>query len=226
MVLPSFRTSAGWRTVKPFDGKTLTGWRPRDPKAKNGWAVVDGELVVVDPKGNSDLVSEVTFQDMQLHLEFNIEPKLNSGVYLRGRYEIQIDNPDAKMALDTHGCGAVYSRLAPTIDATKPAGEWQTLDIEFIGREIEVKLNGKTTVKGVVDGITGGALSPWSGARAADAPGRPREGPLPQHRGQGSVGSGGVGCANGVQGVRGVRGPGADEPRRIHRVPAGSKTTQ
>ncbi len=163
-VLPSFKTSAPWRTIKPFDGKTLNGWRPRDPKAKNGWAVVDGELAVVDPKGNSDLVSEATFQDMQLHLEFNIEPKSNSGVYLRGRYEIQIlDNPDAKMALDTHGCGAVYSRLAPKEDATKPAGEWQTLDIEFIGREIEVKLNGKTVVKDVVDGITGGALSPWEG---------------------------------------------------------------
>ncbi len=163
-ILPSFKTSAGWRTIKPFDGKTLNGWHPRDAKAKNGWAVVDGELAVVDPKGNSDLVSDATFQDMQLHLEFNIEPKSNSGVYLRGRYEIQIlDNPDAKMALDTHGCAAVYSRLAPKLDATKPAGEWQTLDIEFIGREIEVKLNGKTVVKDVVDGITGGALSPWEG---------------------------------------------------------------
>jgi hypothetical protein len=162
--LPSFKTSAGWKTTKLFDGKTLDGWHQRNPKAKNGWAVVDGELAVVDPKGNSDLVSDATFQDMQLHLEFNIEPKSNSGVYLRGRYEIQLlDNPDAKMALDTHGCGAVYSRLAPTIDATRPAGEWQTLDVEFIGRDIEVKLNGKTVVKGVVEGITGGALSPWEG---------------------------------------------------------------
>ena len=158
------KTSGAWRTVKPFNGKTLNGWRLRDPKAKNGWAVVNGELAVVQPKGNADLVSEATFQDMQLHLEFNIDPKSNSGVYLRGRYEIQIlDNPDAKMALDTHGCGAVYSRVAPKEDATKPAGEWQTLDIEFIGRQIEVKLNGKTIVKDVVDGITGGALSPWEG---------------------------------------------------------------
>ena len=161
-VLASFKTSAPWKKTKLFDGQTLNGWHQRDPKAKNGWAVVDGELAVVDPKGNSDLVSDTKFQDMQLHLEFNIEPKSNSGVYLRGRYEIQIlDNPDAKMALDTHGCGAVYSRLAPKLDATKPAGEWQTLDIEFIGRQIEVKLNGKTVVKDVVDGITGGALSPW-----------------------------------------------------------------
>jgi len=163
-VLASFKTSAPWKKIKMFDGQTLNGWHQRDPKAKNGWAVVDGELAVVDPKGNSDLVSDTKFQDMQLHLEFNIEPKSNSGVYLRGRYEIQIlDNPDAKMALDTHGCGAVYSRLAPKLDATKPAGEWQTLDVEFIGREVEVKLNGKTVVKDVVDGITGGALSPWEG---------------------------------------------------------------
>jgi 3-keto-disaccharide hydrolase len=163
-LMPSFKTSGAWKTTRMFDGKSLKGWHPRDPKAKNGWAVVDGDLAVVDPKDNSDLVSDAKFQDMQLHLEFNIEPKSNSGVYLRGRYELQIlDNTDAKMALDTHGCGAVYSRLAPTLDATKPAGEWQTLDVELIGREVEVKLNGKTVVKGVVDGITGGALSPWEG---------------------------------------------------------------
>jgi hypothetical protein len=72
-----------------------------------------------------------------------------------------LDNPDAKMALDTHGCGAIYSRLAPSVDATKSAGEWQTLDVEFVGRQVAVTLNGKTIVKGIVDGITGGALNPY-----------------------------------------------------------------
>jgi hypothetical protein len=163
-MLPAMKTSMWTKKTKLFDGKTLDGWHLRDPKAKNGWAVENGDLVVVEPKGNSDLVSDATFMDMKLHLEFNVEPKSNSGVYLRGRYEVQIlDNPDAKMALDTHGCGAIYSRLAPKLDATKPAGEWQTLDVEFVGREVEVKLNGKTVVKDVVDGITGGALSPWEG---------------------------------------------------------------
>ncbi len=148
--------------VTLFDGKTLDGWKLRDPKKKNGWKAVDGELVVVDPKDNSDLVSERTFQDLKLHVEFNVEPKSNSGVYLRGRYEIQIlDNPDAKMALDPHGCGAVYSRMAPKMDATKPAGEWQTYDITMVGRQITVVLNGQTIVEGVVEGITGGALSPY-----------------------------------------------------------------
>jgi hypothetical protein len=150
------------RPVTLFDGKTLNGWRLRDPKAKNGWAVVDGDLAVVEPKGNADLVSDSAFQDLKLHIEFMVDPKSNSGVYLRGRYEVQLlDNPDAKTALDTHGNGAVYSRLAPKVDASKTAGEWQTLDIEFVGRQIAVRLNGTTIIQDVVDGITGGALSPF-----------------------------------------------------------------
>ena len=150
--------------VTLFDGKTLAGWKLRDPKKKNGWAVANGELVVVEPKDNADLVSEQTFQDMKLHIEFNVDPKSNSGVYLRGRYEIQIlDNPDQKMALDSHGCGGVYSRIAPKMDASKPAGEWQAYDIEFVGRQISVTLNGKKIVEGILDGITGGALNPFEG---------------------------------------------------------------
>jgi hypothetical protein len=150
--------------VTLFDGKTLNGWRLRDPKKKSGWAVVNGELAVVDPKDNADLVSEQAFQDLKLHIEFNVDAKSNSGVYLRGRYEVQIlDNPDKKMALDPHGCGAIYSRIAPKVDATKPAGEWQAYDIEVVGRQVSVTLNGTKIVDGVLDGITGGALSPYEG---------------------------------------------------------------
>jgi hypothetical protein len=161
-LLLSRKAPAWGAPVTLFDGKTLNGWKLRDPKRKNGWAVVNGELAVVDPKDNSDLVSERTFQNMKLHIEFNVEPKSNSGVYLRGRYETQIlDNPDAKMALDPHGCGAIYSRIAPKMDATKPAGQWQTFDITLAGRQVTVVLNGQTIVQGVIEGITGGALSPW-----------------------------------------------------------------
>jgi hypothetical protein len=150
--------------VTLFDGKTLAGWKLRDPKKKNGWAVVNGDLAVVESKDNADLVSEQAFQDMKLHIEFNVDPKSNSGVYLRGRYEIQIlDNPDQKMALDSHGCGGVYSRLSPKEDATKPAGEWQAYDIEIVGRQIGVTLNGKKIVQGILDGITGGAINPFEG---------------------------------------------------------------
>jgi hypothetical protein len=163
-LLLSKKAPAWAAPVTLFDGKTLAGWRLRDTKKKNGWAVVNGELAVVDPKDNADLVSEQTFQDAKLHIEFNVEPHSNSGVYLRGRYEVQIlDNPDAKMALDPHGCGGVYSRIAPKMDATKPAGEWQTYDITMVGRQVTVVLNGKTIVQGVVEGITGGALNPDEG---------------------------------------------------------------
>jgi len=148
--------------VALFDGKSLAGWHLRDPKAKNGWAVGNGELAVVESKGNADLVSDRTFQDAKLHVEFNVEPHSNSGVYVRGKYEVQIlDNPDEKMALDSHGCGAVYSRIAPRVDATKPAGEWQTYDIIMVGRQITVLLNGTEVVKGAVEGVTGGAISPF-----------------------------------------------------------------
>jgi hypothetical protein len=150
--------------VTLFDGKSLSGWKLRDSKKKNGWAAVNGELAVVDTKDNADLVSERTFQDLKLHVEWNVDAKSNSGVYLRGRYEIQIlDNPDAKMALDPHGCGALYSRVAPRLDATKPAGEWQTYDITLVGRQLQVVLNGKQIVNTVVEGITGGALDPFEG---------------------------------------------------------------
>jgi 3-keto-disaccharide hydrolase len=149
--------------VTVFDGKTLSGWTLRDPKAKMGWAVVDGELAVVEPKGNADLMSDKKFQDMKLHLEFNVEPKSNSGVYLRGRYEIQILD-DASKATEEHGCGALYRRIAPKIDATKPAGEWQTFDLTLVGRRLSVVLNGKTTIdNALVDGITGGAINPYEG---------------------------------------------------------------
>jgi hypothetical protein len=161
---PDLASTSPPRWGKPvalFDGKTLDGWRLRDPKAKMGWAVVGGELAVVEPKGNADLMNERAFQDQKLHLEFNVEPKSNSGVYLRGRYEVQILDDPSKTT-EQHGCGALYSRIAPRIDATKPAGEWQAFDITLVGRRLTVVLNGKTIIDDAeVDGITGGAFDPF-----------------------------------------------------------------
>lgn len=148
--------------IRLFDGVSLAGWRLRDPRAKNGWAAVNGELAVVEPKGNADLVSSVAFLDAKLRLEFAVDPKSNSGVYLRGRYEVQIlDNPDERTGLGAQGCGAVYSRLAPRRSAARAAGEWQTLDVTMIGRQITVVLNGIEIVSDSVDGITGGAIDPY-----------------------------------------------------------------
>ena len=164
---PDLAASSAPQWGKPvtlFDGKTLEGWKLRDTKAKMGWAVVNGELAVVDPKGNADLVTEKGFQDLKLHIEFNVEPHSNSGVYIRGRYEVQIESgdPDAKAAAEK--CGSLYSRIAPSLDATKPAGEWQSYDITLVGRTLTVVLNGKTIIDAAtVEGITGGAINPFEG---------------------------------------------------------------
>jgi hypothetical protein len=154
-----------WGTpVRLFNGKDLVGWKLRDPKKQNGWAASNGELVVVEPRENADLVTERTFQDFKLHIEFNVDAKSNSGVYLRGRYEIQIlDNAGVPEPSDIFRCAALYTRLAPKLDATKPPGEWQTFEIVFFGRHVEVTLNGSEVVNGTAEGITGGALSPWEG---------------------------------------------------------------
>jgi hypothetical protein len=118
---------------------------------------------VVEPKGNADLVTDAKFQDLKVHLEFNLEPGSNSGVYLRGRYEIQILDDKSK-ATEEHGCGALYSRIAPRIDATRPAGEWQSFDLTLVGRRLTVVLNAQTVVDGAtVEGITGGAENPFEG---------------------------------------------------------------
>jgi len=149
--------------VTLFDGKTLAGWKLRDPKKKNGWAAQDGELVVLEPKDNADLVSERVFQDMKLHIEFNVEQHSNSGVYLRGRYEIQIESHDPNSESAAQKCGSLYSRVAPKLDATKPAGEWQSFDVTLVGRKLTVVLNGQEIVNTVVEGVTGGALNPFEG---------------------------------------------------------------
>jgi hypothetical protein len=162
--LASAAAPAWGAPVTLFDGKTLGGWKLRDPKAKMGWAVVNGELAVVDPEGNADLITEKTFQDLKLHIEFNVELNSNSGVYLRGRYEVQIESGDLHSKAAQQKCGSLYSRIGPSLDATKPAGEWQAFDITFVGRKLTVVLNGKTIIDGAnVDGITGGAINPFEG---------------------------------------------------------------
>jgi hypothetical protein len=160
---PDLRAPASDKWGKPldlFDGKTLQGWRLRDAGAgKMGWEAKDGALV--NSKPGMDLVTERRFKDFKLHLEFNVDKHSNSGIYLRGRYEVQILDDYGK-PVEPHGNGAVYSRLAPRQNVSKPAGEWQTCDITLIGRELTVSLNGKPIIeKGHLDGITGGALSAY-----------------------------------------------------------------
>jgi hypothetical protein len=152
------------RTTKPtwgkpielFNGKDLTGWKLRNNSRGNCWSVENGLLTNKTPC--VDLISEQQFADFKLHVEFQIVPKGNSGVYLRGRYEVQIQD-DLGKALDTLRMGGVYGFLKPSVAAMKKAGEWQVYDITLIGRRVTVVLNGQTVIENEeIPGITGGAL--------------------------------------------------------------------
>jgi hypothetical protein len=142
--------------IELFNGRDLAGWKPRWPERKNGWIVRDGLLANANP-GN-DLVTDRPFTDFKLRAEFRYPPKSNSGIYLRGRYEFQIEDTFAQEA-DSHKIGGIYGFLTPSINAGKPAGEWQTIEITLVGRAVTVALNGERVIdRQSIPGITGGAL--------------------------------------------------------------------
>ena len=146
--------------IKLFNGKNLDGWETMNPpgeKADNNWAAVDNVLVN-SKSGKNIRTKRADFKNFKLHVEFRVPPKGNSGVYLRGRYEIQVkDSADKPLSGDS--CGALYSRIVPATNAAKPANEWQTFDITLINQYVIVVLNGKTIIDNQeVPGITGGAI--------------------------------------------------------------------
>jgi hypothetical protein len=150
-----------------FNGKDLTGWRLTAPGDVNGWSVQDGLLVnrPVQEEGKphknyGNLRTDREFEDFNLTLEFRLPKGGNSGVYLRGIYEVQVADTFGK-PLDPHNCGGLYSRIKPSESAEKPAGEWQTYDITLVDRHVTVVLNGKQIIANQpVPGPTGGALWP------------------------------------------------------------------
>ena len=148
--------------VELFNGRDLTGWKPRTAARKNGWQVRDGVLVNAEP-GN-DLLTERKFADFRLHAEFRYPQGSNSGIYLRGRYEVQIEDNFGE-APDNEKIGGVYGFLTPRINAAKPAGQWQTYEITLIGRRVTVVFNGESIIdRQIIPGITGGALDSDEGA--------------------------------------------------------------
>lgn len=189
---------AAEKAVVLFDGKDLTGWhKPTgewlvakavslDAGDPAKFAITPGEGIMVNgPKGRSiNLISESEFGDAEVHIEFCVAKHSNSGIYLMGRYEIQV--------YDSHGveqdkypgieCGGIYPRWineqnveghSPRINASKPPGEWQTFDIVFraprfdaSGKKIanakfvKVAHNGKVIHENVeLNGPTRGPLS-------------------------------------------------------------------
>ena len=150
--------------ISLFNGQNLTGWRLLEAGAANGWKVADGTLVNRPDKSTGkhfgNIRTDREFEDFNLRLEAAVPKGGNSGVYLRGIYEVQVADSFGK-APDSHGIGGLYSRITPTSNPAKAPGEWQTFDITLVARHLTVVLNGVKIIDNQpVLGCTGGAL--WS----------------------------------------------------------------
>jgi len=143
-----------WSKPIHLTGSGLNGWHASGQD--NQWIIESG--VLKSPKSGSNLITDAIFKDFKLHIEFRYSKNGNSGVYLRGRYEVQI--ADTYEAPQKDQFGAVYGFLAPSVLAAKKPGEWQSYDITLIGRMITIVANGKTIIcNREIPGITGGALN-------------------------------------------------------------------
>jgi hypothetical protein len=137
-----------------FDGKDMKEWHAT---GKNQWMVSDG--ILQSPHSGSNLVTNRTFNDFKLHIEFRYPAESNSGVYLRGRYEIQVTDSKGLEPSDDL-LGAIYGFIVPSDMPAKAAGEWQSFDVTFIGRMVTVLLNGEKIIcNQEIPGITGGAIN-------------------------------------------------------------------
>ncbi len=151
-----FSTLAEDTPVDLFNGKDLLGWKSRSSDGKHGWIVKDGLLI--NEKPGQDILTTTRFADFRLRAEFRYPAESNSGLYLRGRYEVQIED-NAGRKPDSHLIGGVYGFLTPRIIAAGKADEWQVMEITLVGREVSVILNGETVItRQSIPGITGGAL--------------------------------------------------------------------
>lgn len=151
-----------------FNGRDLAGWHLIDPKSENAWVVENGVLANRPPPHvegqprhrTGNLRTDREFEDFNLKLEVSVPQGSNSGVYLRGIYEVQVADSFGK-PLDPHNMGAIYSRITPSVAAEKPPGEWQTLDLTLVDRHATVVLNGTKIIDNQpIAGCTGGAM--WS----------------------------------------------------------------
>jgi len=145
---------AAWNNPEPlFNGKDLTGWEPMG--GNSHWVVENGEMV--NQAHGANIKTTRQFDDLKLHVEFNCPDGGNSGIYLRGRYEVQIEyepTPEDKL----HMMGSIYSALPPTRDLPRTPGKWESFDVTLVGRHVTVRRNNVQTIDADIPGITGGAI--------------------------------------------------------------------
>jgi hypothetical protein len=153
------------KPVSLFNGRNLDGWHEYSanpfPESGRHWTVSNGLLV--SPGNGPELATDRKFQDFKLHVEFNCGPASNSGVYLRGRYELQIENESAEEP-PSHHTGGIYGFIVPKPELPRTTGTWQTFDITLVGRRVTVVQDGQTIIANQeIPGITGGAIDSHEG---------------------------------------------------------------
>jgi hypothetical protein len=148
---------AAWSDPEPlFNGKDLTGWEPTDP-AHNNWTVENGDLV--NKAHGANLRGTRKFDDFKLHIEFNCPDDGNSGVYLRGRYEAQIEYEPLTNNPPERRIGSIYGFLTPAVTVPRKPGTWENFDITLVGRTVTIVHDGTLTIdRKEIPGVTGGAL--------------------------------------------------------------------
>ena len=148
-----------------FNGQDLSGWRPHESDKINGWSAADGLLMNTTPKtdfsatgAHANLRTDDVFEDFRLHIEFLVGAQRNSGVYLRGMYEAQVVDRDSRMQ-GIQGVGAIFGKIAPSTNAGRVGGEWQTYDLTLVDRHVTVVLNDVKVIDNQpIDSSTAGAI--------------------------------------------------------------------
>jgi len=137
----------GWTPL--CNGKDLTGWKSLTPEKPMSWKVQNGEMVNA-PAGEHgvNIYTEKTFKDFEIYYEYCIEPNGNSGVFLRGLYEIQIVDDYGTPADKPKdwGNGGLWGVKAPSRNVSKPAGQWQCVYARLVGNRVTVFLNGQKII--------------------------------------------------------------------------------
>jgi hypothetical protein len=148
---------SAWSTPESlFNGRDLTGWEPTNTQ-NNNWTVRDG--ILINTKSGANLRGTRKFDDFKLHIEVNVPEDGNSGIYLRGRYEMQLEYVPAGTEDAYHRMGAIYGMVPVAVDSPRKPGEWESFDITLVGRRVTVVRNGVTVINNQeIAGITGGAL--------------------------------------------------------------------
>ncbi len=148
---------AAWTNPVPlFNGHDLTGWEFDDP-SKAHWSAKDGELR--NDSGGANIRTKRKFDDFKLHIEYNCPQGGNSGVYLRGRYEVQVEYEPPEKNDQFHAMGSIYGFIAPSAEVSPRPGQWEAYDVTLVGRTVTVVRDGvKIIDEQQIPGITGGAL--------------------------------------------------------------------